>query len=108
MSGLATGVALILAAAMAIGGTLNLAGPAFVREEFARWGYPGWLRPAVGVVEWVAALLLLLPATRPFGAALALAVLVGVLASLARDRAWLRCEYPAVLLVIALLVLSAS
>lgn len=108
MPSLATGLALILAAAMAIGGTLNLAGPGFVRDEFRRWGYPAWLRPAVGAAEWAAALMLLVPITRAFGAALALAVLVGVLASLARDHAWLRCEYPAVLLVIAAMVMSVS
>ncbi|MGG5817771.1 DoxX family protein [Falsiroseomonas sp. HW251] len=101
-------VALILAGAMAIAAVLNLRAPRFVRAEFARWGYPSSLRIAVGVVEAAAAVMLLFPSWRARGAALALAVLAGVIATLLRDRAWLRLEYPVVLAVLALLVLRAA
>ena len=100
------GVAVLLAAAMAIGAALNLAGPGFVREEFRRWGYPAPLRIAAGLAEAAAAVLLLIPAARPAGALLALAVLLGVLVTLARDSAWLRCEYPAALAILAVLILA--
>lgn len=100
-------VAWVLAAAMLVGGTLNLLAPSFVREEFARWGYPPALRIGVALAEYLAAGLLLVPATRLYGAAVALAVLAGVLVTLgARDKAWLRCEYPAVLAVLAFLLLA--
>jgi uncharacterized membrane protein YphA (DoxX/SURF4 family) len=98
-------LAVLLAAAMAIAAALNLSGPGFIREEFARWGYPPLLRLGVGAAEALAALLLLLPATRGAGALLAVGVLAGVLFTLARDRAWLRCEYPAFLAAVALLIL---
>ena len=98
-------IALILAAAMVVGAALNLIGPGFIRDEFARWGYPPLLRVAVGGAEAVAAVLLVLPATRAFGAGLALAVLAGVVFTLARDRAWLRLEYPVVLVILSLLAL---
>jgi hypothetical protein len=100
-------VAWVLAAAMLVGGTLNLAAPESVREEFARWGYPPALRIGVALAEYLAAVLLFYPPTRVWGAALALAVLAGVLVTLgAREKAFLRCEYPAVLAVLALLVLA--
>jgi uncharacterized membrane protein YphA (DoxX/SURF4 family) len=98
-------LAILLAAAMTIAAGLNLAGPGFIREEFSRWGYPPALRLGVGAAEALAAALLLSPATRGLGAALALAVCAGVIATLARDRAWLRCEYPAFLAGVALILL---
>lgn len=101
-------IAILLAAAMAIGAGLNLAAPSFIRAEFERWGYPPALRVGVGVAEAAAALLLLIPATRSAGAVLALAVLAGVLATLARDRAWLRCEYPCFLAAVAALIALSS
>src|SRR3954465_3366331 len=36
---------------------------------FRHWGYPDWFRVAIGVAEVGAALVLLVPATAPFGAA---------------------------------------
>jgi len=73
---------------------LNLAGPEFVREEFEKWNYPSWLRPAVAVMEFTAAALLLMTATRTLGALLALLVLAAVVFSLARTREWLRMQFP--------------
>lgn len=101
-------LSILLAVAMGIGAALNLSAPPFIREEFARWGYAPALRIAVGLAEAAAAVLLLLPSTRWLGALLCLAVLAGVLFTLARDRAWLRCEYPAFLAAIAALVALAS
>lgn len=101
-------IPLLLAAAMAVGAMLNLAAPGFIRAEFDRWGYPPALRIAVGTAEAAAALLLLVPSLRGIGAALALAVLAGVVFTLARDRAWLRLEYPIVLVVLAALVLRGG
>ena len=106
-AGLETAIALLLAAAMATGGGLNLAGPDFIRQEFRRWGYPAPLRVVVGLAECVSAALLLIPPTRPPGALLALGVLAGVLVTLARDRAWLRCEYPTLLAILAVLILTS-
>ena len=97
----------LLAVVMLFAGGLNLLGPAFVRDEFARFGFPPWTRLAVGGLEWVAALLLVLPGWRAIGAGLAALVLLGVLAVLAREGAWMRLEYPGVLLVHAALTALA-
>lgn len=73
---------------------LNLVGPEFVREEFEKWNYPPWLRFAVATMELLAAVLLVLPSARTFGALLALAILIAVVFSLARTREWLRMQFP--------------
>jgi len=95
-----TFVVLLLALAFAFAATLNLSGPQFIRTSFDAWGYPTWLRLLVGVLELAAAVALLFPASRPFGATLGAVILVGVLATLARDRVWMRLEYPLFLLAL--------
>lgn len=73
---------------------LNFSGPSYVVEEFTHWGYPHWLRFAVGATELASAALLVMPATRPAGALIALLVLGGVVFSLFKTREWLRMEFP--------------
>ena len=82
-------------------GFLNVVPPAFVRSEFAAWGYPSWLRVAVGLTEWLAAMALMFRATRLPGCGLTILVLIGVIATLSKNRQWMRLEYPAVLLVLS-------
>jgi uncharacterized membrane protein YphA (DoxX/SURF4 family) len=101
----ATGLALLLAAVFLWAGWLNLSGPAFIREEFAAWGFPPWVRPLAGAAEWLAAALLAFGETRVFGALLGAAVLVGVIATLARAGGGMRLEYPVVLLALCGLLL---
>lgn len=100
-------VRLLLAAVLIWAAVLNAGGPEFVRREFARWGYPAWLRYSVALAELAAAVLLISAGFR-WGAWLALVVLAGVIASLARDRAWLRMEYPAVLAALAIVTLNGK
>ena len=76
---------------------LNFTGPGFVTAEFAHWGYPSWLRFAVGSAEVLASAALLTPPFRAWGAVLALAVLAGVVFSLSKTREWLRMEFPLLL-----------
>lgn len=90
----------LLALALLWAAGLNAAGPQFIREEYAGWGYPSWLRHAVSLAEAAAAMLLFSSIYR-FGAVLALFVLAGVYLSLIRSRAWMRLEYPIVLGAIA-------
>lgn len=97
-------VRVLLAAALAWAAALNAYGPQFVLLEFERWAYPRWLRLGVAAAEFAAAALLLSPAFM-YGSAIALMVLAGVIFSLNRDRAWLRMEYPAMLVALALATL---
>ena len=83
---------------------LNLAAPAFIREEFARWGYAQRLRQAVGIAEALGAALLLFESTRLPGLGLLLTVLVGVLVTLIRDADWHRLAFPLLLSSMVLLI----
>lgn len=44
---------------------------------FRNWGYPNWFRVAVGVAEVVAALLVLVPRTAKYAAALIIVLMIG-------------------------------
>jgi len=46
-------------------------------RAFRNWGYPDWFRVAVGAAEVAAALLLLIPRTAKYGAALIIALMIG-------------------------------
>lgn len=104
---LSDGVALVISAAFLLAGILNVAGPAFVVAEFRNWGYPRALRVAVGVCEWAVAAAMWVPTWREWAAYGGVCILLGVLFSLGRSRAWLRMEYPLALLSLcALLAVS--
>ena len=49
----------------------------FWTPAFERWGYPGWLRIAVGVFEVAGGLALLVPRLTVYAAAAVMAVLLG-------------------------------
>ncbi len=97
-------LSVLLAATLAWAGCLNLAGPHFIRAEFKAWGYSDRLRIAAGALEWSAAVAVLFPTFRLIGCLIAAAVLLGVLFTLLRERAYMRLEYPLVLLVLVLIV----
>ena len=99
-------LAILLAAVLARAGGLNLTAPDFIRAEFRAWGYSDRLRMTVGILEWVSAATLLVPSLRVIGCAIAIAILLGVLFTLARQRELMRLEYPAVLLALVLLVVA--
>ena len=84
---------------------LNIVGPSFVREEFARWHYPFWLRYVVGCFELGAAIAFTAPGYQAHGALLALVVLAGVFISLLRTREWLRMMLPAILASLSMALL---
>ena len=49
--------------------------------RFAAWGYPGWCRWAIGALEVVAAVMLLLPRTQKWATFMLLAVMAGAAAT---------------------------
>ena len=97
-------LAWLLALVFVWAGGLNLIGPGFIREEFDSWHYPPWLRSSVGVLEWLAAILLVWPVLRAIGCLVAMIVLLGVVVTLFRDRQLMRLEYPLVLLALAAII----
>ena len=76
----------LLALFFVANGVANLFNPKPFREGFARWKFPSWFHLFNGVFQIVTGILLVFPATRWLGFALALVVSVGVYATLIRFR----------------------
>jgi uncharacterized membrane protein YphA (DoxX/SURF4 family) len=91
-------VNLIIAFAFLAAATVNLIGPPAIRAEFTKWGYPGWFRVTVATVELVGSILLFAPGAHWLGASILLVLTLGILASFARSKEWMRMQYPLVLL----------
>ncbi|GGB21804.1 DoxX family protein [Allosediminivita pacifica] len=64
-----------LAAFFVLGGTLNFFASEDILSDYQRWGYPGWFHYVTAMLEWVAALLLAIPATRIYGSLLGCALM---------------------------------
>ena len=78
---------LILVASFLGAGGTKLAGLQKHVDDFARWGYPDWLRIVVGLIEVSAAILLLVPRVATIGAALlAFEMLVAVYTDVVNDE----------------------
>lgn len=99
---IAFGLPFALGFVMIGAGVVNFAGPASVRESFARWGYPAGFHRVTGGLEVVVGLLLLVPATSRFGAIGSAAILLAALATLIRFRDWGHLPGALVLTTIAL------
>ncbi|MBX2801658.1 MAG: DoxX family protein [Myxococcales bacterium] len=69
--------ALLLALAFAVAGGSKILGNEMHVENFTRWNYPLWFMTLTGVLELLAALLVLIPFTRLVGAGLLVALMVG-------------------------------
>lgn len=85
-----------------VSGTTKLAGVELHRQNFARWGYPGWFLPLTGAIELLAALLVIIPRTRFVGAALIVCVMLGALATHVRFAEYAMFPLPVVLFLLAL------
>ena len=100
-------LAMVLTALFAVAGVINLAGFGPVKRDFARWGYPTWVRLLCGALELSSAGFLLWQQTRLLGLALAGVVMIGALFTLLRNREPFRHLAPA-LIFSALVVLSVA
>jgi uncharacterized membrane protein YphA (DoxX/SURF4 family) len=69
----------LLAAVYLLAGGSKLAGAEQHVQSFARWGWPDWMRLAVGTVEVVSAALLLVPRVAFFGATALMVVMAGAI-----------------------------
>lgn len=73
-------------------------------ENFARWGYPAWFVYVTGTIEVVGALLLLMPKTRFYGAALLVGTMVGAIFTHIGAGEFGALGFPAVLLILSAVV----
>lgn len=67
----------VLAALFLMAGGSKLAGAEQHVKGFAHWGWPAWMRLAVGAVEVTSAILLLVPRAAFFGAGALVVVMAG-------------------------------
>jgi uncharacterized membrane protein YphA (DoxX/SURF4 family) len=74
-------VTLFIVFVFATQGFAKFSSQGFWAGAFARWGYPVWFRLLIGVVEILAALLLLVPRLAAYGAMLVVTIMVGGIAT---------------------------
>jgi len=72
--------------------------------QFARWGYPDWLRTAIGVLEIGGALILLVPRVAWEGAVILALVLAGAIFTLLRFGEGFHVVLPALLLCVVAII----
>lgn len=70
-------VAIMLAGAFLLTGGIKLLGSPEMIATFQRWGFTEWFMYAIGTIEVVAAIALLVPALAFFGALLIVAEMIG-------------------------------
>jgi uncharacterized membrane protein YphA (DoxX/SURF4 family) len=95
---ISVGLPIALGLVMVGHGGVTCAGPPFVRENFARWGYPDGFHLVTGGLEVAVGLLLLIPVTSRAGAiGSAILVLVAVAMQI-RSGDWGNLRLAAVLM----------
>lgn len=101
-------LAVLLAAFFLVGAAVNAIGPAQIRADYARWGYPGWFRLLTAVLELATAVLLFLPAPRGIGVTLGAAVMAGALLTLLRHKELRHAIAPAVVIILLIALYALS
>jgi hypothetical protein len=86
MNGLPAIVCLLLAALFAIIGVVQLSGPRFLRNAYARWDYSQAVRVVTGMLDIVAAAMLIDPNLRGWGIGLAAVLTFGSVVTLLNHR----------------------
>lgn len=99
-------LAMLVAALFAVAGIINLARPAAVKRDFARWGYPGWFQLLCGALELLSAALLVGQQTRLLGLALAGTIMIGAIFTLLRNREPFRHLAPALMFAALVVVVG--
>lgn len=97
-------VTLLLAAVFLWAGITKFLGVSFWTESFPRWGFPVWMRWAIGAIECVGALLLLIPPVAIVGATLLAALMFGALVIQSSAGEFMVIPFPIVLLVLLVLL----
>jgi len=85
-------------------GLLNVVATAPLLAEYQRWGYPGWMHYATGLLELSSAFLQARRKTNSAGIGLGGAVMAAAVLTLAIQQEWLHAVFP--LLVFLALVTS--
>jgi len=90
-------VSTLLALMFLAAGAWKFLDPA-VADQFARWGYPEWVRPLIGILEIGGGLILLFPSVAWEGAAILAVVMAGAVITLVHSGDVLQAILPAAVL----------
>ena len=102
---IAWGCALVLGAVFLVQGGTKLFGAQFERDAFARWHYAAWFMYVAGAIEVLGAVVVLVPQTRPKGAVLLTAMMLGAMGTHLYWKEFLSVFLPLALLVIAVTII---
>jgi len=83
-----------------LSGAGKLANPAGTAKMFAHFGYPGWFATAIGTVEVLGGIALLIPRIAHFAAGILGVVMLGAAYSHFRVAEWNRVAFTLVLFVV--------
>lgn len=92
--------AALIAAFFVLGGTMNIFASEQIQADYTRWGYPGWFHYLTGILEWTAAVLIALPATRLIGSLLAAGVMASAAGTVLLNGEFSHAIAPLIVLVI--------
>lgn len=95
----------LVALAFAAAAIVNLRGSSAVRQDFVRWGYPGWWCRVTGLLEIAVAVLILAPNMRYVGLVLGTVAIVAAITTVLRHRE--RSHLPPLVGFLALLIFGA-
>ena len=98
-------VAWAVGASLAVAGLVNIAGPRWLREAYARWEFPPRFYVVAGALEVTAALFLAIPGLRIWGIALAGLIMFGAVVTLFNHRRYMSAV-PGIILLAALVPAS--
>ena len=87
-------------------GLVNAMGPAALKDDFIRWGYPAWWCYLTGGLEVATAVLVAVPAGRGAGLALGAAIVAAAVLTVLRHRRYAHLAPLGVF--VALLALAGS
>lgn len=98
----------VVAGIMMIAGWAKVADAEMLVHNFSKWGYPHWFRYAVGTLEIVASVLLLIPKFRVYGASVIGGLMVGAVWTHVAAGEYFMIPIPGILLVLSGIILFSE
>jgi len=95
------GVSVLVGLAFLMAGVTKLMGQEMHVENYIRWGYPNWFMYINGTIEVLGAILIVIPATRFYGALLLVATMLGAIFTHIQSNEPAMLPLPIVLLLLS-------
>ena len=98
----------LVAIIMMVAGWAKVADAEMLVHNFSKWGYPHWFRYAVGTLEIVSSVLLLMPKFRVYGASVIGGLLIGAVWTHVAAGEYFMIPIPGILLVLSGIILVSE